>query len=368
MPTFSSHSALPPTRWAVPLLRLGGFQIQASYGILIGAIGLTLFAVSVSRSAGNADLPRVVALGALFWTSGWLVQSVTFLATSRLMGSPAGELCLGVLGVELGPRRWPARHALLIALATIVSIIVLGSFYRLVEGGFRYPQIIRSDQSIWSAPSIGFTKHDSIWQSAAWLCWAQTVLQLYPLPRTMGRQIVGALTSISTGKMELPVQVAVFRRCLGATALLTIGIAIASVMTGTSFFGVHGLVFLVLGADALDLITELGPGPDPAGHRLPNEDDSSGQVRERGRLGPHDVGLGIRDSIHRWRTRRRLRTAQRREQGEAIDVQRVDEILARLHQEGMESLSPEDRRILARVSESLRRERRDGSLGDPRAD
>jgi hypothetical protein len=47
----------------------------------------------------------------------------------------------------------------------------------------------------------------------------------------------------------------------------------------------------------------------------------------------------------------------KRERGEAADAQRLDEILYRLHHDGVQSLSVEDRRILDRVSENLRRER-----------
>ena len=155
------------------MLRVGSLQVHLSYGVLIAIAVLALVAVMGSSSHGNADLPRVIGLGALFWVSGWFVQSITYLSTCRLMGSPAFELSLGLLGVEVGPRRWPARRALLVALATIAALIVLGSFYRLIEGDFRLPQIVRSEQSIWSPPSIGFSKHDSIWRSAAWLCLAQ---------------------------------------------------------------------------------------------------------------------------------------------------------------------------------------------------
>ena len=367
MPTFRSQTALQPARWAFPLIRLGGVQIHSSYGVLITAIALPLFAFTLASSPGNAEMPRVVGLGVLFWLSGWMVQSVTYLSISRLTGSPAADLCVGVLGVELGPRRWPAQRALLVSLATMASMIVLGSVYRLIEGGLGDPPITRSDQSMWSAPSIGFAEHDSIWQSAAWLCWAQAVLQLYPLPRTIGRQLIGALTSISASRLPLPLQVAIFRRGLGMIALLTIGVAIASVVTGTSFFGVRWIFFLVLALILWISSQGIELGLILAGLGAPAAEGSTDRL-ERNASAPLDLVAAISDSCLHWRSRRRLRSAQRREQGEAIDVSRVDEILTRLHQEGMESLSPDDRRILDRVSESLRRQRRDGSITDPPAD
>ena len=46
-----------------------------------------------------------------------------------------------------------------------------------------------------------------------------------------------------------------------------------------------------------------------------------------------------------------------REHREADDASRVDEILQRLHQEGAESLSPEELELLQRVSKALKNER-----------
>ncbi len=368
MPTYSSQSALPSQSRALSLLRVGGIQFQASLGVAIAAVVLTLFAIAASRSAGNADVPRVVGLGALFWVSGWLVQAITYLSISRLMGSPASKLCLGVLGVEVGPRRWPASRALLVALATIAALIVLGSFYRLIEGGFRMPQIVRSDQSIWSAPSIGFAKHDSIWRTAAWLCWVQAVLQFYPLPRTLGRQIVSALSAIVSANLEIPLQLTSLRRCLGAVSLLTMGITIISVLTESSFFGVHWFVFFGLSLLLWISTHSADLGLMLAGYRS-HATEETGSPPEHPHSPPSQSVLAlIRDSLQLWKSRRRLRTAQRREQEEAINAQRLDEILTRLHRDGLESLSPTDRRVLDRVSENLRRQRMQDSLGDPPTD
>jgi hypothetical protein len=45
------------------------------------------------------------------------------------------------------------------------------------------------------------------------------------------------------------------------------------------------------------------------------------------------------------------------EHGEAVDAQRVDEILNRLHGEGIKSLNAEDRQLLEKVSANLRKQR-----------
>jgi Zn-dependent protease len=87
-----------------------------------------------------------------------------------------------------------------------------------------------------------------------------------------------------------------------------------------------------------DRLLDSGPVPDLPGlerELARNSEDASGPLR-------------------RWLDRRREIREQRQSEIEAYEEQRVDEILARLHQHGMDALSPEDRAVLQRVSERLR--------------
>jgi Zn-dependent protease len=58
--------------------------------------------------------------------------------------------------------------------------------------------------------------------------------------------------------------------------------------------------------------------------------------------------------FRKWLEERRSARQQRQRQIEADEERRVDEILSRLHDKGMESLSAEDRSLLKRVSQRLR--------------
>lgn len=55
--------------------------------------------------------------------------------------------------------------------------------------------------------------------------------------------------------------------------------------------------------------------------------------------------------------RRRLKKTLLKEHSEAVDAAKLDEILDRLHREGQQSLSSEDRSILQRVSENLKKQK-----------
>jgi Zn-dependent protease len=58
--------------------------------------------------------------------------------------------------------------------------------------------------------------------------------------------------------------------------------------------------------------------------------------------------------VARWRHRRQQARLQRQRDAEADEERRVDDILARLHEHGIESLSPADRSLLKRVSARYR--------------
>jgi hypothetical protein len=58
--------------------------------------------------------------------------------------------------------------------------------------------------------------------------------------------------------------------------------------------------------------------------------------------------------FRRWLEERRQNRERRKKQVEADEERRVDEILSRLHDQGIDSLSAEDRSLLKRVSQRLR--------------
>jgi hypothetical protein len=92
-------------------------------------------------------------------------------------------------------------------------------------------------------------------------------------------------------------------------------------------------------------------------------------LAEQGEIGQLHGKMGARPMWQRWRERRtelahttRLRAAAAREQAEASDASRVDEILQRMHKSGPDSLTNEERELLQRVSEAIRRQRERDNL------
>lgn len=74
-----------------------------------------------------------------------------------------------------------------------------------------------------------------------------------------------------------------------------------------------------------------------------------------------ETGLGIEEeeSLSSWLKERRLERVEQARENEEIEEQLADEILEKVHRSGIESLTPEDRDLLNRVSARLRNRQRE---------
>jgi hypothetical protein len=218
-------------------------------------------------------------------------------------------------------------------------------------------------------PSIGFSEHDSIWKSAAWLCWAQALFQLFPLPRSFGRQMLIAFAAMGIGRLELSRQVSIVRRSLETLALMTLVATIIWSMKFQPTMELRGLLLVALawllfvssrGSDVIEILSgfQVQPALGP--------DLSVAHTKAAG--GISQSYSNVVDFFRQRRRTRSLRQALQREHEEAVDSERLDGILARLHHEGMDALSPDDRRVLERVSESLRRQRHESNANGETTD
>lgn len=230
--------------------------------------------------------------------------------------------------------------------------------------------------------SVSSVSVDRPWIAAAWIFGLQFVWQSLPLPQSLGRTgwsiVIGWVTSTGSRADDIPSdprdsQSSDHR----ANAVLglrrvrwcVIGLAFLSLIAG------------VIAIQASGISGESGGQPFPvfAGVVLlslwlfassRNEDLFATQLTlaENGETGQLHGKIGIRSEWQRWRERQteranveRLRAAAVREQSEASDAAKVDGILQRMHESGVDSLTKNERNLLKRVSEAIRRQReRDG--------
>ena len=347
----------------MPLGRLAGTRLSLSYAVFVAAAIVMAVVLTMAGRPASADLPRAAALGVGFWLAGWIVQAATHFALTWVFGLQMTHLNIGLIGVDATPRYWSAQRTLVICVGTVAALLLLGCFFRLVEGGFQLPVLSRSSDRIWTVPSIGFASYDSIWRTGAWLCWVQAFFQMYPLPRSLGRQAFGALARICGRRLDIRSQTVIFRRCLIAVAVLTVLVAIvlASVEGNDSvpkwpWLFLMGVLLLASshGSDLAKILAGFQPSLDGA-LAPPDSDAADHDRRKRGMI------FAIRRLIRARRDQQRARMTLKKERSEAIDADRLDDILNRLYRDGNDSLSVEDRKILDRVSQNLRDQRRSES-------
>ena len=336
--------------WSLPVLRFGNLTITVSYIVFVVAAIVSGVTLNETLSGSGTDAFRATAIAIGFWISGWFVQSLAYTSIASLIGSPVERLSIGLFGVRAIPRKWGASGALTVSLGSIASLVALGSLYRVIERGVQVQNLSIEPSSIWTAPSLGLTSIDSPWLAGAWLCWFQAIFQMFPLSYSLGRQTLGSLVAIIACNRGLDFQVRVLRACLTVVALATAGVAIwlflSRNLSGWPIVMLLGVTIWV-SSRAKDVVDVFIGFQQHAGEsKHPGMRQRVGQV------------------IRTYQGRRRSQQALQRERGEAVDAARLDEVLKQLHDHGVDSLSKEDRALLKRVSERVRKERdADNSAG-----
>ncbi len=383
--------------WAVPIARIGGIRFNVSYGVFAAA-GVVLAAVMLTKDRpGNSDLPIATLVGIGGWGLGWIAQVLTYTLAVWACGLPIRVLTIGLLGIETAPRVWSAARTLIVSLSTLLSLLIVAMGLSLMGGYFTGNGIDWPEPSM-AAPPLDLRvldlqppgnptsayalapprwRQDSIWSFAAWLCCFQAICQTFPLPRTLGRQMLAATIAICGHRLDLPSKTRLNRRCLIMLAIAMLGLAMAMLSQNSAGEFPRWIIAFALGvliwssSRHVDILRTMGGfdlALDSASIASSNPSSfnsvsrSSGSRRAATRL---SVVSRARERFHRKRKLKRLREVMQQERTEAVDAARLDDILHQLHREGAESLSVEDRKILTRVSEQIRKNR---SSGDSRRD
>ncbi len=346
-PNRISDFRTPTDAWSVPVFRFGPVRVTLSYLVFAVAAIVIGIALTEARYSGDQGVIPATGIAIAFWVSGWIGQALAYAGIAKLIGSPVDHLPIGILGVKAVARKWSPSSALVASLGTIASLLALGTLYRLIEVGSRLPQVPIEPASIWTAPSIGLTKIDSPWLAGAWLCWSQVVLQTLPLAQSLGQQLLASLIGLSPIKPNLDFRIRVLRYSLAAIAMVMIGSAIWLYINGN-----FPIWTVILGLGFAVWVTSKGKQPARIMLGFQRYVEQDQQVR---------MSESARQLFQARQGRRRAKQALQRERSEAMDAARLDEVLAQLHRGGADSLRKEDRELLQRVSERVRKARDAGS-------
>jgi stage IV sporulation protein FB len=342
--------------WSISLGRWNGVQVRLHMFFLIFAaftVYLSWLDAGKLASDGNPWM-GVVAVVVLF--ASVLVHEVGHLVVANRLGASVDEVVLGPVG-GLGPAAGPLEpHGeLLMAMsgpAANLGLCSLSAIALALHGGVDITGLLHpfAPREILSgAPLVLGLK------LTLWVNWLLVLLNLIPaFPFDGGRALRAGLMMMYPRSEPLRA-VWVAARVAKLTALVLAVFAVLS-------FGVHPgyavqtwfalmlLAIFVYFSARKEEATALHAGSDEA---LFGYDFSAGYTSLEG-SGPKCSTQPVAGPLVRWWKRRGEARDQRRREIEALEDGRVDEVLAQVHQTGLESLSSEDRELLQRVSARYR--------------
>ncbi len=334
---------LPPA--SVPIGKVLGRRLALSYWVLFATAAVAGVISIVGSGPGNRDLAIASLLGIVVWIMGWSLQAVIYAGFAIRRDV---VLSFSLVGIGWHQGAMSAKRTLVAAITTLVTLVVVGAgLIAIAKSG--ESATAAAERGLFAIPGFGMTPADSMLHFSGWLFWLQAVGQLYPLRMTLGRHLIASIIVTVGPKLTQSVAAILLHRMLLGISLLMVGIAIATMRFDNPLVVPRWPFFLLLAfallrtasvARARQLIDSLWER-----HQQQDSDEE---------LVPPD---GLSERLRGWFARRRARRALQREHDEAVDATKLDQILERLHEQGPDSLSHEDRVILKRVSESLKKHR-----------
>jgi Zn-dependent protease len=356
--------------WSLPFGTWSGVHVRVHMFFLLFAA----FACYLSRPTGvpGAD-PALAwmgaaALGILFVSV--LLHEIGHVQMAQRLGGDVDHIVIGPVG-GLGPLEMPGepRRELAAILAgplvnlaiCVIAGAILATAFGVNPNGLLYPPLEPADLTVgsWMLRVMKLT---------FWINWLLFLVNLLPaFPFDGGRALRAGLQIAwpDWSRRASALTVTLFARS-ASVVLLVVAFAVRDVNNGSlippwfallllSIF----LFFSVRGEDeeeatGLDSFSEkLAPTPELF---------ANGEERRAAGLGDEDSPEEDElDLMRQWRDERQEAKQRKQREMEAEEEQRVDEILARLYARGMESLSPDDRALLHRVSARYRDRSRSGS-------
>lgn len=350
--------------WSLNLGRWGNVRVRLHMFFLLFA-AFSLFLGWQHSGDGSFQL-AAISLGILL--ASVVLHEVGHLQVARFFGGSLDEMVLTPLGglAAMRPPRNP-RHEVLAHLAgplvnlllAVICFVVLLFFAPSGEAGAPWslfnplqPDGVQGslDQLGWDALRLG-----------VWINWMLALINLLPaFPFDGGRALRAGLSLMwQRAGRQYAARVVSRVAMFGAVALLVaaaclaiqrdahpLGERVVPLWFGLALLG----IFLLFSARLEEERPDFGEEDDD---RLFDYDFSAGYTSlersaeaavEEPDPGPFSVWLEERKAARQRRQRER----------EQEDEQRVDEILARLHAEGMQSLSVDDKALLERVSARYR--------------
>ncbi|QEF98393.1 hypothetical protein Mal15_24450 [Stieleria maiorica] len=382
-----SFEPQPADNWSMPLGAIAGIRLYISYSVFIALAVLTGLVAMVQGREGNSDLPLVTLTAVTIWFFGWGVQLLVHLCLHYWTDAKSESITIGVLGVEAANplyRRypWTAVANLMAACFSLTALVIFGAACLAVHMLTRTDGY--ADATLWlrelATPGLGLDAVANCYLTAAWLFWIQAACQAYPLPKNLGRGALASVVVLLAADADDSLQLRLLRRLLQFVSLITVVIAMATLIADGDVNLPRWPILLLLAvalwvstrkSDLHDWITSVHiAGADPISAHFDvtelRESDLDAPVTRPSGVKPKRTPWisEMIDSVRMRQKRKRVRAAMRREHEEASDAARLDQVLQIVSEHGTEGLSAEDRALLMRVSKNLQRHRQSHADGE----
>ncbi|MCC9640665.1 hypothetical protein LOC71_00140 [Rhodopirellula sp. JC740] len=354
-------------RW--PVARVAGVEVSVAMSLPLGIFAAIAIGISAYLADANGTTDwqtHVHWMGWLlsFWIAGLALQTSIAIWQQRGANILRGACIVTVAGVWTAPSGRP--HSI-----SIAGVLMTWSLCMLSLGVGSLALIAISllfgEATPERSPLVWL---DDPWAAAAWLWCLQGLWNLTPLPQSLGRVGWSLVIALFGGGPQNDPRV-----CLRSMRAWVIASALLILVGGNWILHTTGIMGqpggmawpAVAGVVALSLwlFTSSGNADLTAIYESivrRAEYTEVGEInpigRLRGKFGPAATWRRYRTTRENRRQEQRLRDALQKERQEANDAARVDAILQRLHQDGVESLSADELELLQRVSDALKNERR----------
>ena len=314
----------------MPLFKLFGRMIMFAFSVPMGIVAF-LVAMSVwSRHPASGEVLIACTLASIVWSFGIAIQAFIY---GWFCALPGQIIEIGLVGVRWHPSLSQCQSTMRAAVSILTVLLLLGTVLYSVSGA--------------SPASIGLTDFDNPMKFFGALLLVQAFAVAYPMPRMLGRHVIAATIICCRPKASRLVILLTLRRVLLLISFATVLVALWTLGNESAYVYPRWPIMMLLALALMhsSRLKMISPLVEAMIDRV-NKPSQPPSALSR-----------LRNWLSENRKRRNTMKAMQRERSEAVDAAQLDQILERLHDEGPEALSENDRGILRRVSENLRREK-----------